>query len=70
MSNTEYRLALQLGNIVSSIYGRKHNLRQVEKVIEIEFIPYITGGITCNKDERMLITCYPKLGGLGILKLA
>ena len=53
-----------------AIKGGSTQLRRIEKVIEIAFIPSMTGGITCNKDERMLIPCPSKLGGLGIPKLA
>ena len=53
-----------------AIEGGSTQLRRIEKVIEIAFIPSMIGGITCNKDERMLIPCPSKLGGLGIRKLA
>ena len=50
------------------IEGKATQLRRVEKVIETEFMSSMTGGITCNKDERKLTSCPSKLRGLGIRK--
>ena len=41
-------------------------LRQADQVIQAEFIPSITGGITRSKDERKILSLPPKLGGLDI----
>ena len=52
------------------IEGKATQLRRVEKVIETEFMSSMTGRITCNKDERKLISCPSRLSGLGIPKIA
>ena len=49
-----------------TIKGASTQLRQVDQVIQTEFIPSITGGITRNKDERKLLSLPRKLGGLDI----
>ena len=43
----------------------KH-LIELDNIINTEFIPAITGGITCSNEERKLISLPVKLGGLGI----
>ena len=48
-----------------TIKGGLTQLRRVKGVIEIVFIPSITGGITCNKDDGRSL-----LGGLDIPALA
>ena len=49
-----------------TINGALTQLRQIDKVIQTEPIPSITGGITCDKNEIKLLSVPPKLGGLWI----
>ena len=41
-------------------------LQPLDKVIDDTFIPAITEGHYCSKDERLLLSLPVKLGGLGI----
>ena len=43
-----------------------NQLTLLDEVISTEFIPAITGGITCSSIERKLLSLPTKLGGLGI----
>ena len=62
------RFLHKVTHYMRTIKGGLTQLRRVKGVIEIVFIPSITGGISCNKDARMLLPCPPKLCGLGIPK--
>ena len=43
-----------------------NQLKQLDDIISTEFIPAVSGGITCSDLERKLISLPPKLGGLGL----
>ena len=44
-----------------TIKGASTKFRRVDQVIQVECKPSITGGITCNKDERKLLSLERKL---------
>ena len=44
-----------------------NQLTLLDEVVSTEFIPAITGGITCSSIERKLLSLPTKIGGLGIL---
>ena len=44
----------------------KNQLKQLDDVIKTEFIPAITRGINCSDIERILMSLFPRFGGLGI----
>ena len=49
-----------------TVPGIEHLLQQLDDVITTEFIPAITGGVTCTASERKLLSLPSKLGGLNI----
>ena len=53
-----------------TISGTSTQLKRLDEVVQLEFIPVITGGIFYNEMERKLIALPSKLGGLGILIFA
>ena len=40
--------------------------RPLEDIMRNEFIPALTGGMTCSKEERLLLSLPPRLGGMGV----
>ena len=53
-----------------TISSASTQLKHLDKVVQSEFNPVITGGVFCNEIERKLIALPSKLGGLGILIFA
>ena len=53
-----------------TISSASTQLKHLDKVVQSEFNPVITGGVFCNEMERKLIALPSKLGGLGILIFA
>ena len=49
-----------------TISGASTQLKRLDEVVQLEFIPVITGGIFYNEMERKLIALPSKLGELGI----
>ena len=49
-----------------TISSASTQLKRLDEVVQLEFIPVITGGIFYNEMERKLIALPSKLGGLGI----
>ena len=41
-------------------------LRPHEDIVRNEFIPALTGGMTCSKEERLLLPLPSHLGGMGL----
>ena len=54
---------------IRTIKGFEQYLQPVEEAVRHRFIPAITGGHTCNDDERALLSLPPRLGGLGIKEI-
>ena len=44
----------------------KQHLSTLDEIVDNKFIPAITEGHTCSKDERLLLSLLVKKGGLGI----